>query len=138
MQRFIEQFLNELQSSYFRQWQNTLATDSQTALEVSNASGDDEVKMVTKLCETLNDKGRGQMRLYANKIHGRRSMVKFANGENAIVTREMADMVVISLATISNRIVFEKFAFIQNKKEQSAGKWDIEQSQLYLLHRVCL
>ena len=136
MYKFIEHLLDEVQKSSFRQWQNKLATDAQSTLEVSNASGDDEVKMVTKLCETLNGNTRGEMRLYANKIHGRRSMVKFANGDNAIVTREMADMVVISLVTRNNRIVFEKLAFIQNKKEHGAGKWNIEQSQLYLLHNL--
>ena len=136
MYRIIEHLLNDIQRSDFRLWQNSLATEAYSTLEVSNASGDDEVKVVTKLCETLNDKSNGQMRLYAKKIHGSRSMVKFTNGDNALVTREMADMVVISLVTTDNKIVFEKLAFIQNKKEHGAGKWNIEQSQLYLLHNL--
>ena len=57
--------------------------------------------------------------------------------------KEMADMVVIAIATEKDRILFEKIAFIQNKQEvfqkNKAGvqmgkrKWQIDQDQLFLL-----
>ena len=136
MHRVIAYLLESLQRTDFRRWQNTITKEAYSTLEFSNASGDDEVKMVTKLCEALNNKNFGQFRLYAHKIHGKRSMVEFLNGENSLVTRELADMVILSLITEGDKVVLEKFAFIQNKKEQCKGKWDIEQSQLYLLHNL--
>jgi len=43
-------------------------------------------------------------------------------------------MVIISVATKDREIVYEKTAFIQNKKEDSENVWKIDQDQLYLLH----
>ena len=41
--------------------------------------------------------------------------------------------VIISIATRESKIVFEKTAFIQNKKEDDNNQWKIDLDQLYLL-----
>jgi hypothetical protein len=44
-------------------------------------------------------------------------------------------MLIVSLATENKTIVYERVAFIQNKKRRgSTGKWTIDQDQLFLLH----
>jgi hypothetical protein len=50
--------------------------------------------------------------------------------------KELADMVVLSIITCGTDIVYEKTAFIQNKKAKENGseKWDIDKEQLFLLH----
>lgn len=136
MIRFIRRLIEDtLTSSSFRIGQNEIAKGAYDTLNASYLRGDNEVKMVTCLCDYLNDKKCGQAKIYAKKIHGSTSQVEFYNGSRQ-VQKELADMVIISIVTRNRKIIFEKIAFIQNKKEDSAGKWNIDQDQLYLLHNL--
>jgi hypothetical protein len=89
--------------------------------------------MVAEMCNTVNGKSFDKLKFYSKKIHGSRSYVEFFNRDKPITT-ELADMVIISIATMNKNIVYEKIAFIQNKKTNNNGSWDIDENQLYLLH----
>lgn len=117
----------------FRIFQNNFALNFYESLGNSYSNGDGEVKIVTDLCNVINGKTFERLNFYSKKIHGSRSFVEFFNKDKP-TTKELADMVIISIATLNREIVYEKTAFIQNKKEDSENVWKIDQDQLYLLH----
>ncbi|WP_042874417.1 hypothetical protein [Acinetobacter haemolyticus] len=126
--------LSELYSSSdFRTFQNNFSKDVYEALANSYANSDGEVKIVTDMCNKINGKSYQKFQFHSKKIHGTRSYVEFCNKEKP-VTKELADMVIISVATQGKDIVYEKIALIQNKKEDTECNWKIDQDQLYLLH----
>ena len=133
MRYFIDRLLKEvIYDPGFRLEQNEIAKNAYGTLVDAYKRRDCEVAMVTKLCDELNGKNCGMAKIYAKKVHGNASKVSFCNGSRE-TTKELADMAVITIATHDRDVVFEKIAFIQNKKESSRGKWKIDQDQLYLL-----
>jgi hypothetical protein len=120
-------------SSEFRKFQNAFAKDVYEILGTSYSNSEGEVKMVTEMCSAIDGKTFQKLKFYTKKIHGTRSFVEFHNQDKP-VTKELADMVIISVATTDNEIVYEKTALIQNKKEDTDSNWKIDQDQLYLLH----
>ncbi len=117
----------------FRKFQNTFAKEVYETLGTSYANSDGEVKMVTDMCDKINGQTYKKLKFHSKKIHGTRSFVEFSNQDKP-TTKELADMVIISVATKYKEIVYEKTAFIQNKKEDTNSNWKIDQDQLYLLH----
>lgn len=116
----------------FRKFQNTFAKDIYETLGTSYANSEGEVKMVTDMCDKINGETYQKLKFHSKKIHGARSFVEF-NNQDKPTTKEIADMVIISVATKDKEIIYEKTAFIQNKKEDSSSTWKIDQDQLYLL-----
>ncbi len=116
----------------FREFQNSLTEEAYDNLGLSYTNSYNEVKTVTELCNLLNGKSFEKLSIYSKKIHGTKSYVQFKNRDKPVST-ELADMVIISLVTRKNEIVYEKTSFVQNKKEDSQNKWKIDQNQLYLL-----
>lgn len=133
MNRLIRFFSERYNDRDFRIFQNDLAREVYNSLARSYLSSKNEVQMVTDLCSTLDSRAYKGLQFFANKIHDTRSRVQFYN-QNKLTTKELADMVIISVATIDREIVYEKLAFVQNKKEKKGSIWDIDQDQLYLLH----
>jgi hypothetical protein len=119
--------------SDFRRFQNNLAKEIYETIGTSYLNSDGEVKMVTEMCNRINGKSFDKLEFYSKKIHGTRSYVEFHNHDKP-VTKELADMLIISVATRGGDIIYEKTAFIQNKKENVLNSWEIDQDQLYLLH----
>ena len=117
----------------FRNFQNTFSREIYDTLGFSYSRNDNEVSMVTEMCNSVNGKSFDKLKFYSKKIHGSRSYVEFFNRDKPVTT-ELADMVIISIATMNKNIVYEKIAFIQNKKANSNDIWDIDENQLYLLH----
>jgi hypothetical protein len=133
MDNLISTFSDYYNRVDFRKFQNNFAREVYDKLGTSYDNSDNEVQMVTKLCNTINGKTFEKLKFYSKKIHGSTSFVDFHN-QTRPTTKELADMVIISIATKDREIIFEKTAFIQNKKEHSDSIWDIDQDQLYLLH----
>jgi hypothetical protein len=117
----------------FRKFQNQLAEIMYASLFKSYGDKDNEVRTVENLCQSINGKNYDKLSVLSEKIHGKKSSVRF-NVQNKQTCKELSDMVVISLISEEKEIIYEKTAFIQNKKESSADVWDIDQEQLYLLH----
>ncbi|HAQ37605.1 MAG TPA: hypothetical protein DCQ58_03770 [Saprospirales bacterium] len=117
----------------FRKFQNTFAKEVYETLGTSYSNSEGEVKMVTEMCNAIDGKTYQKLKFYTKKIHGTRSFVEFHNQDKP-TTKELADMVIISVATKDREIIYEKTAFVQNKKEDTGGDWKIDQDQLYLLH----
>ncbi len=133
MDKLIRTFSDYYNRSEFRKFQNNFALEIYETLGSSYSNVDGEVKIVTDMCETINGKNFEDMNFYTKKIHGARSYVEF-NNQDKPTTKELADMVIISIATKNREIIYEKTAFIQNKKEDANGNSKIDQDQLYLLH----
>jgi hypothetical protein len=117
----------------FRAFQNAFSRDIYETLGSSYASNQNEVSMVTELCNSINGKSFEKLSFYSKKIHGSRSYVEFSNRDKPVTT-ELADMVVIAVATKNREIIYEKTAFIQNKKSDENGNCSIDENQLFLLH----
>lgn len=133
MEELLRIFSEYYRQMEFKKFQNYLAKKIYDSLKksYSKPKPDDEVKIVTNMCGAINGEGYGKFRFYANKIHGSRSCVEFYN-KNKLAKKELADMVILSIATKKKEIIFGKIAFIQNKKEKE-NVWEIDQDQLYLL-----
>ena len=115
----------------FRIFQNDLAEKVYDTLAQGFSRRDNEVALVTKLVETVNGNEYGKLRFHASKIHGSASYVEF-NYRAKPVTKELADMLIISLATYKRKRVFQKISLVQNKITRDKH-WSIDEEQLFLL-----
>lgn len=115
----------------FFRFQNDLAQVAYDTLGQSYKTGDNEVVMVTKLVAALNGKSYDHITVAANKIHGTRSFVEF-NYLDKPTTKELGDMVIISIVTEGKSRLLQRVCIIQNKKAQD-HIWDVDEEQLFLL-----
>ena len=132
MESLIKFFCEYHKQDEFLKFQNDLADELYDSLSKKYSNG--EVAMVKEMCNILNSKKYKNLNLYSKMLHGfQTSGVQFKN-QNITTKKELADMVIISIATLNNKILFQKIAFIQNKKDDKKGNtWLIDQDQLYLL-----
>lgn len=131
-------FYEYCQDSTFLHFQNDFAKKIYDSLIQSYKKAEGEVKIVENMCNAIHDTtyNNGKLSFLAKKIHGNASNVSFHYPyKNEIMKKELADMIIISIATRKSIIIFEKVAFVQNKKETGINKqsWKIDQEQLYLL-----
>lgn len=123
----------------FLQFQNDLTLDIYDKLGQGFSSNENEVALVTGLCEVANGKSYGPVSIRADKIHGSRSYVEFKYRDKP-VTKELGDMAIISIVSDGRKRLFQRLCIIQNKKASRAGgkskekvSWNIDLEQLYLL-----
>ncbi|MFZ6032022.1 MULTISPECIES: hypothetical protein [Melioribacter] len=80
----------------------------------------------------LNNKNFGNfIHIRAYKIHRAKSYVEFSYRDKP-TTRELGDLIVISIVSDKKKRLLQKTSIIQNKKEKDMT-WDIDQEQLFLL-----
>jgi hypothetical protein len=115
----------------FFRFQNDLSRDIYDALGQGYAANDGEVSLVKRLIGAINGKDFRGLRLYGEILHGSRSYVEF-NFMDKPVTRELGDMLMISLVTAGSQRLFQRLCIVQNKKDHEA-KWAIDHEQLFLL-----
>lgn len=117
----------------FLAFEADIARDMYSALDKGYGKGVNEVKLVTHLVEACGNRTyRGCARIYAHKIHGPRSTVRFNYREKS-VPKELGDMVVISVLSEGRTRILQRLSIVQNKKSTS-GTWAIDPEQLFLLH----
>jgi len=133
MEKIIRAFLTYYNQIDFRKFQNNFAKEIYDSLVNSYSNQYNEVNMVTEMSTTIDGKEFQGLKFHTKKIHGTRSFVEFYNQDRPVTT-ELADMVIISVATENKEIIYEKIAFVQNKKEDTKENWKIDQDQLFLLH----
>jgi hypothetical protein len=80
---------------------------------------------------SLNGKSYGPIKIYADKIHGSRSYVRFQYRDKP-VTKELGDLVLISVITDRNQRLLSKITIVQNKKADKLN-WVVDEEQLFLL-----
>jgi len=127
----INNYLKLLMDLKFKQFQNGLSKKIYDSLAQEYSNNKDEVSLVGRLVDMINNSVYKNIKLYAQKIHGAKSFVEF-NYRSTLTTKEIADMVVISVASSQREIVFQKITFIQNKVGKNKN-WDIDDEQLFLL-----
>lgn len=115
----------------FLNFQNEVTRDAYDALGQAYAANANEVEIVTKLVEAVNDKSYDQVQISASKIHGSRSYVEF-NFRDKPTTKELGDMVVVTIVTSGKNRLLQRLCIIQNKKAKDR-KWAIDPEQLFLL-----
>ncbi len=131
MERIFGEYLELLNNFNFKKFQNELSQRMYDTLAQGYTSSENEVSIVNRLVETINNSKFNKFRFYAQKIHGARSFVEF-NYRDKPTTKEIADMVVISIASYKRERILQKVTFIQNKLDHNK-KWMIDDEQLFLL-----
>ncbi len=140
MHRIFETFMGLMTDENFLGFQNDLALDIYNELGKGFSANDNEVSLVTKLCDITKGKSYGPISIYSDKIHGGRSYVEF-NYMDKPVTKELGDMAIITIVSSGRERLLQKMCLIQNKKGNNAEssknvesfRWDIDSEQLYLL-----
>jgi len=130
--------ITELLSGYcadknFLEKQNELAERIYKSLNNSYIKKHKETEMVGNMCDSVQGDINDKMHIYSEKIHGKKSEVRFSM-QGKSIPRELADMVLLSLITKEQDLQYAKIAFVQNKKEnEKNNSWQIDDGQLFLL-----
>jgi len=140
MHEIFRTFMDLIKDEGFLEFQNNLALDIYDGLGQGFSSNENEVSLVTKLCEITNGKSYGSVSIRADKIHGSKSYVEF-HYKDKPVTKELGDMAIITIVSRGRERLFQKLCLIQNKKGSNTDssknkenvRWDIDLEQLYLL-----
>lgn len=131
MRRFFETIAQLSSDDDFSKFQNKLTHNFYDVLGQGYAANENEVALVKRLVGAANGSSYGPLSLHANMLHGSRSYVEF-NYRDKPVTKELGDMVIISLVTNGKQRLLQKICIIQNKKDKSK-QWGIDLEQLFLL-----
>lgn len=90
-----------------------------------------EVALVTRMADALKGKSYKGLRLHSEKIHGSKSYVSF-NFRDKPTTKELGDLILISIVSDGRRRLLQKLCIVQNKVLRN-GKSQIDMEQLFLL-----
>lgn len=131
MERAILDFFKLIKSNSFKEFVNEFSFELYKTLSDGYAKNKNEVKLVTDLTNTIDGKKFDKLHFCSHKIHGTRSYVKF-NYRDKSVTKELADMVIVSIIAKGRKKLLQKISFVQNKKDTN-NSWHIDQEQLFLL-----
>lgn len=131
MERLFRKLAECLNDNEFKKFKSDFSHKLYDCLSSGYAENDNEVALVTKMSESINKTKYKDFSFYAEKIHGSRSYVEF-NYRDKPTTKELADMVIISTVSQGRERIFQKIAFIQNKKDTN-NSWQIDLEQLFLL-----
>lgn len=131
MMRLFRKIIELAEDDGFASFQNKIVGNFYKSLDTGYKSNYNEVKLVEELVKAANGQRYGPISLFAKMLHGPRSYVKF-NYLNQLVTKELGDMVVITLVTYNDKRLLQRICIIQNKKA-SNNKWRIDVEQLFLL-----
>lgn len=131
MERIFKKFIEFLNDDDFKKFKSDFSLKIYDCLSSGYAEHDNEVSLVTKMSENINKTKYKDIAFYSKKIHGSRSYVEF-NYRDKPTTKELADMIIISSISNGKNRIFQKTAFIQNKKDINYS-WQIDPEQLFLL-----
>lgn len=131
MEQFLREYIELLYNLDFRKFQNELSQEIYDILAEGYNNNDNEISLVEKLVNKINNSRFHKFRFYGHKIHGAKSYVEFKYRAKR-VTKEIADMVIISIASYKGKRVLQKITFIQNKVDKNK-RWKIDDEQLFLL-----
>ena len=131
MEKTIRELSRLFRDIEFKLFQNQFSRDVYESLSQSYKNKENEVSTVTRLVESINNKKYNSMKFHSYKIHGSRSYVEF-DFQDRPTTKELADMIVISIISDGRKRLMQKVSFIQNKMNEN-GLWNIDKEQLYLL-----
>jgi len=131
MEQIFREYLELLDDLNFREFQIGLSQRMYNALGEGYISSENEVSLISRLVKAINKETFKKFKFYAHKIHGARSYVEF-NYRDKPITKEIADMVIISIASCKRERVLQKITFVQNKVDKNK-KWAIDDEQLFLL-----
>jgi len=133
----IHKFYENYHSSIdFKKWQDKLSKEIYSSLHSNSKDDSGEIKTVGRLCEAMSNQKYKGLCIESKKIHSRSTSGVEFDYINKKSTRELADMVIVSVVTFKKEIMLLKTAFIQNKKakgEYLSWSCEIEPEQLFLL-----
>ena len=131
MEKLYKNYFELIQRNDFKRFINDFSLKLYDALSIGYANNNNEVALVTDLSNAINNTSFENLNFHAFKIHGSKSYVEFQHKDKP-TTKELADMLIISIASYGRERVFQKVSFVQNKKETNQ-KWLIDEGQLFLL-----
>ncbi len=115
----------------FLRFQHDLSRRVYDALGQGYVGNENEVALIKRMVDAVNGQSYRGVRVFATIIHGPRSYVEF-NFMDRPVTKELGDMIIVTLVTDGSNRLVQKTCVIQNKKERDSH-WNIDEEQLYLL-----
>ncbi len=131
MRRLFKKMGELMEDEGFARFQTDLVHRCYEGLGRGYSVGDNEIALVERLVEAVNGQSYGPMRLSGKMLHGSRSYVEF-NYLDKPVTKELADMAVMSVVTDGGSPIFSRICLIQNKKDHGSN-WAVDSEQLFLL-----
>jgi len=114
VENFLRGYLRLMDNLDFRSFQNELSQKVYDTLAQGYNIHANEVALVGRLVEAINKADYNMLRFYADKIHGPKSYVEF-NFRDKPTMKEIADMVIMSVASYKRERVYQKITFIQTK-----------------------
>jgi len=94
MERLYREYMELLGNLDFRKFQLDLSQKIYDTLAQGYISNDNEILLVSRLVEAVNNLKFKKFEFFAHKIHGARSYVEF-NYRDKPITKEVADMVIL-------------------------------------------
>ena len=131
MHKLVEAAFRLSNDKAFSGFQNDISRTAYNALATAWTSGKDEIHIVEDLVNVLDGKKYNAVSLGSRMIHGPVSFVDFGFRDEQ-KTRELGDMVVISVVTSGQTRLLQRVCIIQNKKVH-AKRFEVDQPQLFLL-----
>ncbi len=130
------EYQNLLADPGFLRFQHLAVADVYDQLGQGYAKSEGEVALVTRLAETLKGRTYKGLKLHCGKIHGSKSYVSF-NFRDKPTTKELGDLVLITLVSRGRNRCLQKLCIVQNKLLRG-GKAQIDLEQLFLLKNLPL
>jgi hypothetical protein len=127
----IRKYQSLLADPGFLRFQHQAVADVYGQLGQGYAQGEGEVALVTRLADTLKGRAYKGVKLHCGKIHGSKSYVSF-NFRDKPTTKELGDLVLITLVSHGRNRCLQKLCIVQNKLLRD-GKAKIDLEQLFLL-----
>jgi hypothetical protein len=115
----------------FRMFQDDLAQGVYEGIGKCASKHANELDFLDAFIAALNNQSHDRLRIHARRIHGKRSFVQFRYHDQP-TTKELGDTALITCATHSGRIVYERLSLIQHKVIRG-GHVSIDPAQLFLL-----
>ncbi len=131
MDRLYRDYFELIKRSDFKRFLNDFSLKLYDVLSIGYKNNKNEVALVTDLSNVINNTSFENLNFHAFKIHGSKSYVEFHHKDEP-TTKELADMLIISIASYGRERVFQKVSFVQNKKDSNQN-WLIDEGQLFLL-----
>lgn len=131
MRDLIQKYRELVCDADFLRFQHEMIAAVYDQLGQGCAEKEGEVALVTRIAETLSGQSYRRLRIHCEKIHGSKSYVSF-NFRDKPTTKELGDLILISLITHGRKRLLQKLCIVQNKVLHS-GKCQIDLEQLFLL-----
>lgn len=128
MFNFIRNLIADLKSERHRRIENRIAQSIYAGVATEYARDADHMMLTAKLASALNNYNLGHTTFYGKRIPGKSPVIDFKADGVEVLRYPLAKAIIISLATSKGKVVYEKVALLDAKKEWRSEMWDFDES----------